>query len=156
VIMHCALVPNSCAGTGSAYVATFGSHSATSRHGAPAALARQLVEAGIPDGPVTITYDGLAGCLRYRSLHALAGFTYSEGNSPLRRVPFVAREAGMWGSPPAGTPIPQAANDAVEAPRLSVTRSCEVCGSPVTAKRTDATLCSPACKQKAYRERKAA
>jgi predicted nucleic acid-binding Zn ribbon protein len=32
---------------------------------------------------------------------------------------------------------------------------CEVCGEEFTAKRVDAKTCSPACKQKAYRRRRA-
>ena len=33
-------------------------------------------------------------------------------------------------------------------------KACEVCGESFTATRTDARTCSPACKQKAYRQRK--
>jgi len=33
---------------------------------------------------------------------------------------------------------------------------CGVCGEEFTAKRVDAKTCSPACKQKAYRRRRAA
>jgi hypothetical protein len=35
------------------------------------------------------------GCLRYRSLHAMAGYTYSEGNAPLHRV----RISNFWPAP---------------------------------------------------------
>jgi formylmethanofuran dehydrogenase subunit E len=34
-------------------------------------------------------------------------------------------------------------------------KACEVCGEEFTAKRVDAKTCSPACKQKAYRRRRA-
>jgi endogenous inhibitor of DNA gyrase (YacG/DUF329 family) len=34
-------------------------------------------------------------------------------------------------------------------------KTCEVCGEEFTAKRVDAKTCSPACKQKAYRRRRA-
>jgi hypothetical protein len=63
-----------------------------SRHGAPNALARELVAAGIPDAPIEIRYEGLAGAMRYRSFHAIAGRTFTEGQSPLRQVPY--REFG--------------------------------------------------------------
>ena len=127
-------------------------------------LGEILVEAGVPDDAVTVTYDGLRGHMSYRSLHALAGFTYSEGNSPLSRTRWQKfAHAGDQGMGSSQSPVhrePPEENAPVEAPpaaaRLSVTRACEVCGGPVTAKRTDAMLCGPACKQRAYRERKVA
>jgi hypothetical protein len=66
---------------------------AKSRHGAPNELARRLVEAGVPDAPIEIHYDGLAGSMRYRSFHEAARWTFVESQStPLRRGPF--REFG--------------------------------------------------------------
>jgi hypothetical protein len=124
-------------------------YGSTSRHGAPNALARVLVEAGIADDTVEVRYAGVAGCMSYRSLHAIARFTYSEGNTPLRRVPYVAREAGSW-EPTAGVlPEPSPASDAVAAPQLSVT--CEGCDQSFTPKRSDARTCGPACRKRISR-----
>ena len=39
-----------------------------------------------------------------------------------------------------------------EAASVSREKTCEVCGADFTATRTDAKTCSPACKQKAYRQ----
>jgi hypothetical protein len=77
---------------------------AKSRHGAPNELARRLVEAGVPDAPIEIHYDGLAGSMRYRSFHETARWTFVESQStPLRRGPF--REFGE-ASKGAGTVLP--------------------------------------------------
>jgi hypothetical protein len=92
---------------------------ARSRHGAPNALARELVAAGIPDDALEIHFEGLAGTMRYPSFHAAAGWTFSESAStPLRRVPF--REFDLdQGEPfegPARCTVP--ANIGVEGPRV--------------------------------------
>jgi hypothetical protein len=39
-------------------------------------------------------------------------------------------------------------------PKLSVTKFCSVCFKPFSAKRKDATICSPQCRMKAMRENK--
>jgi hypothetical protein len=159
--IDCSIVPGSCAGTGSAYVAetTVGSqrYSATSRHGAPNALAREL--AGVPDDAVEVHYEGLAGCMSYRSLHAMALWTYSEGNSPLSRTRYVkfergavAAEAGV-GEPTADvSPEGSGENASVAAPGLSVTRSCDGCGASFVPKRSDAKFCSARCRVAAHRK----
>jgi hypothetical protein len=54
-------------------------YSARSRNGAPYALARVLVEAGIADQPVTVISAGTKGEMTYKSLHAMAGCTIKEG-----------------------------------------------------------------------------
>jgi len=54
---------------------------ARSRRGAPFALARVLVAAGIPDRPVLVMHKGLRGEMRYRSLHRMAGRTVRESAS---------------------------------------------------------------------------
>jgi len=36
---------------------------------------------------------------------------------------------------------------------MNTEKTCEVCGEQFTATRRDAKTCSPACKQKAYRQR---
>jgi hypothetical protein len=96
--MRQALVPRSRTGTGSLWEAASEvggiRYTARSRHGAPMALARVLVDAGISDQPVEVrseVYDGetlrteaLRGCVRYRSLRALSRLTFVEGNEPLR------------------------------------------------------------------------
>jgi hypothetical protein len=52
---------------------------ARSRRGAPFALARDLVAAGVADQPVEVTHAGLRGAMRYPSLHRMAGLTITEG-----------------------------------------------------------------------------
>ena len=63
---------------------------AQSRHGAANALARELVAAGIPDRPLEVYFEGLAGCLRWGSITAAAKRTYTEGNRPLQCIRWVA------------------------------------------------------------------
>jgi hypothetical protein len=53
--------------------------SARSRHGAPNALFRKLVEAAIADSPAQVTIAGLRGAIRYPSFHVAAQVTYTEG-----------------------------------------------------------------------------
>ena len=69
---------------------------ARSRHGAPTELARQLVAAGLADRPMVISYRGLAGTMTWRSFHAAATWTYSEGDQPLRRVRYKERLEGLF------------------------------------------------------------
>jgi len=64
-------------------------YDATSRSGATTALARVLVEAGVPDQPVQV-YDQGRKTLFWPSLHKMAKWTYTEGNEPLRRKPYAA------------------------------------------------------------------
>lgn len=56
-----------------------------SRSGATTALARVLVNADIADQPVEV-YDQGRKTLRWPSLHAMAQWTYSEGDSVLHRI----------------------------------------------------------------------
>lgn len=56
-------------------------YEASSRSGAPFALARVLVGAGVPDQPVIVTHEGLRGHVAYRSLHRMAGLTIAESAS---------------------------------------------------------------------------
>jgi hypothetical protein len=67
---------------------------ARSRRGAAHALARVLVAAGVADQPVEVRQDGLTVCIRYPSLHGMARRTYSEGNRPLRSIPYAEPEPG--------------------------------------------------------------
>ena len=71
-------------------------YSARSRHGAPNALARQLVAAGVEDRPLVVRYAGLAGAMTYPSFHAVAGRTYSEGDQPLHRVRYKKLPEGLF------------------------------------------------------------
>jgi hypothetical protein len=71
-------------------------YTARSRHGAPNELARQLVAAGIADRPMVIHYHGVAGTMSWRSLHAAARWTYSEGDQPLRRVMYKEQPEGLF------------------------------------------------------------
>ncbi len=51
---------------------------ARSHNGASYALARQLVAAGVPDQPVRVSQDGIAGHIAWPSLHKHAGRTIAE------------------------------------------------------------------------------
>ena len=60
---------------------------ARSRRGAPFALARVLVAAGMPDQPVQVMHEGLRGYMSYRSLHRMAVRTIEEsGRGPVHDV----------------------------------------------------------------------
>lgn len=69
---------------------------ARSRRGAPFALARILMAAGVADQPMQVHSPGIPGYATYASVHRLAAITIVENASvPVRRgryVPFV------WGS----------------------------------------------------------
>jgi hypothetical protein len=61
-------------------------HTVRSRSGAPYALARILVEAGIADQPMVVIAQGIAGETRYRSFHQIAGYTIQESSTvPIHR-----------------------------------------------------------------------
>jgi hypothetical protein len=72
-------------------------HTARSRHGAGNELARALVAAGIADRPMEIRDRRHSDIvqLRYRSFHAAARWTYTEGNRTLARVPWVDPETAF-------------------------------------------------------------
>jgi hypothetical protein len=132
-------------------------YSARSRHGAPNALARELVVAGVADDRVEVRYAGLRGCLSYRSLHAMAGFTYSEGAaSPLHRVRCHEFFVGAAAGDEAG--IGEETTDVAvwAAPGPSVTTTCADCGKPFKPRRSTATFCSGRCRVAAHRRAKAA
>jgi hypothetical protein len=71
-------------------------YTARSRHGPANELARQLVAAGLPDRPMVIRYLGLAGTMIYRSFHAAATWTFSEGERTLRRVRYREQPEGVF------------------------------------------------------------
>jgi hypothetical protein len=66
-------------------------YAARSRNGAGNELARRLVAAGLADRPMEIRGRRHSDIvqLRYRSFHAAARWTYTEGNRTLARVPWV-------------------------------------------------------------------
>jgi hypothetical protein len=70
-------------------------YEATSRSGAPQALARVLVGGGVLDQPVLTITTGALGMvweLRYPSLHEMATRTFAESAThPLSEVPFTER-----------------------------------------------------------------
>jgi hypothetical protein len=67
-------------------------YQARSKSGAPYALARALVADGVPDQPMSVVSQGLAGETRYRSLAEMAGRTVVE--SP-REPAYLGRYAAM-------------------------------------------------------------
>jgi hypothetical protein len=121
-----------------------------------------MVTAGIGDDRVEVHQLGLAGCLRYRSLHTMAGFTYWEGNTALHRTRWVEHPRNLDGAVGRGglelacsdadVRLEQlAGNDAAGAAGLSHTKPCARCRQPFTAKRKDARFCSTRCQVAAHR-----
>ena len=100
-------VLNSRTTRGSAWLATATidgvTYSAKSRSSAVAALCRELVAGGVPDGPIQITFDGVAGRMTVRSIHKFAGTTTTEGDAPIHRV--------KWHPPLAFSPAVPCARD---------------------------------------------
>jgi hypothetical protein len=166
-------VPRSRTQTGSLWVAMAEiggkTYSATSRHGAPQALARVLVAAGITDQPVEVrsevcVFDNgneirteeLRGCIRYRSLHAMAEATLEEGDRPVHRarfkerpqiaVPLQPERPEMRFTPPGDVvviPEPE--------PLKTGLRRCVSCDGDFVPARTWSRFCSPACRLRAHR-----
>src|SRR3984893_16620662 len=114
-------------------------YTARSRHGPANQLARQLVAAGFPDRPMVIRYRGLVGTMTYRSFHAAATWTFSEGERRLRRVRYKEPPEGIFlgsgtGQKCVSSPLtddaerPPANGRKAEAPLPAVeTRQCEAC-----------------------------
>jgi len=137
-------------------------YSARARHGAPNELARQLVAAGFADRPMVIRYQGLAGSITYRSFHAAATLTYSEGNQPLRRVRYREPPEGIFlgsgarqkcvSSPVVDDmEIPPANGRETLAPAQAERRRCDGCDSDFLPARKWSRFCSPACRLRAHR-----
>lgn len=86
------------------------SYAARSRSGAPYALARILVAAGIPDQPMSLVTQGLKGEMRFRSIHRMAGWTVAESSStPAKLVKWTERPAqppAVEGCQMQGTDVP--------------------------------------------------
>jgi len=82
-----------------------------SRTGAPYALARILVAAGIPDDGMVVVSEGLKGETRYRSFHKMAGYTIKEDVTGIRLGRF--EEFGVRGRPGQRNEQPDTATEAV-------------------------------------------
>ena len=138
-------------------------YTARSRHGPANQLARQLVAAGSPDRPMVIRYRGLAGTMTYRSFHAAATWTFSEGERRLRRVRYREPPEGVFlgsgtGQKCVSSPVadeverPPANWRKAEAPLPAVeTRHCEACDADFRPARPWSRFCGPACRLRAYR-----
>jgi hypothetical protein len=137
-------------------------YSATSRSSAVGALCRELVAGDVPDDELLVTFDNLAGFMFYRSFHATAGTTTTEGDAPIHRVKWapylgpqnaqrvVAYETEAASSVPPAYRGGSEGNASVEAPPLSVT--CECCGEAFTPHRSTARFCSTRCRMTAHRK----
>jgi hypothetical protein len=134
-------------------------HTARSRHGAPNELARQLVAAGIADQPMVIHYHGVARTMTWRSLHAAARWTYSEGDQPLRRVRDKEQPEGLFLRSGEGeNAFHRAPDDVVVIPELDPlktgSRRCVSCDGDFLPARPWSRFCSPACRLRAHRRPK--
>jgi hypothetical protein len=138
-------------------------YTAQSRHGPANQLARQLVATGLSDRPMVIRYRGLAGTMTYRSFHAAATWTFSEGERRLRRVWYREPPEGVFlGSGTGQKCVSSTVADNVErlpasgrkaeAPLPAVeTRHCEACDADFRPARSWSRFCGPACRLRAYR-----
>jgi hypothetical protein len=132
-------------------------YTARSRHGATNELARQLVAAGIIDRPMMIHYRGLAGTMTWRSFHAAATWTYSEGDQPLRRVRYKEQPEGLFlRSGDAENAFHRPPDDVVASPEpdplKTGLRRCVSCDGDFLPARPWSRFCSPACRLRAYRK----
>jgi hypothetical protein len=131
-------------------------YTARSRHGAPNELARQLVAAGIIHRPIVIRYCGRAGTMTWRSFHAAAMWTYSEGDHPLRRVRYKEHPEGLFFRSGNGENAFHRAPDDVVVipgpdPLKSELRKCVSCDGDFLPARPWSRFCSPACRLRAHR-----
>ena len=132
---------------------------ARSRHGASNELARQLVAAGLADRLMIIRYRGRAETMIYRSFHAAAGWAYTEGDEPLRRVRYRERPEGLFVVCGTGQKcVSSPRDDEVDLPAADThethsrtTRCCEGCESDFLPARPWSRFCSPACRLRSYR-----
>jgi hypothetical protein len=167
------LVPGSRTSTGSLWEASTAiggkSYSAVSRHGAPMALARVLIAAGIPDQLVIVcsevcVFDNGAeirteqvrGGVTYRSLHAMAKTTFEEGNRPLHRARFKDRPQIAFPLQPSGQESVSSPPDDVvvirePGPAFLRRRRCVSCHGNFEAARQDQRFCCSNCRLRAHR-----
>jgi hypothetical protein len=167
------LVPHSRTQTGSLWEAiadTDGkTYTATSRRGAPMALARKLLAAGIPDQPVEVrsevcVFDNgagirteqLRGCIRYRSLHTMAKTTFEEGDRPLHRARFKERPQIAFSLQASGQESVSSPSDDVVVirepdPAFLGRRRCVSCHGNFEPARRDQRFCCSNCRLRAHR-----
>jgi hypothetical protein len=138
-------------------------YTARSRHGPANELARQLVAAGLLDRPMVIRRLGLAGTMTYRSFHAAARWTFSEGERTLRRVRYREPPEGVFLRSGTGqkcvsslvaddVEILPANRRKAEAPPPAVgTRRCDGCGADFRPARPWSRFCCPTCRLRAHR-----
>jgi hypothetical protein len=167
-------IPRSRTQTGSLWEATAEidgkSYFAVSRHGAPQALARVLVAAGIADQPVEVRSEvcvidagkemrteELRGCITYRSLHAMAKWTFTEGAAtPLHRVRFQEQPEGVFSIEAPGqemrfTPLDDLVVVPGPDPPKTGRRRCVSCDGDFLPTRPWSRFCSSACRLRAHR-----
>jgi hypothetical protein len=165
ITITCRPIEGSRSHTGISYLATTTIagrvYSASSRHGAPFTLARELVAQGVADNAVIVRSEGSAGAITYRSLHHMAELTIAESATvPLRAEKYrkfdrnaVAGEQGMGSSPPRALSVPSAGYDAPATLPLSVTgQICGTCSGSFVPKRSTARFCSTRCRMVAHRK----
>jgi hypothetical protein len=165
ITITCRPVEGSRSKAGISYLATTTiagkSYSASSRHGAPFALARELVAQGIPDDEVIVRSEGAADAITYRPLHHMAELTIVESATvPVRAAKYrkfdqnaVTGEQGMGSSDVGALSVPSGSDDAPATLRLSVTDPiCETCRMPFVPKRSTARFCSTRCRMVAHRK----
>jgi len=134
-------------------------YTARSRHGSPNELARQLVDAELPDRPMLIHYGGCTGAMTYRSFHAAATWTFREGDQPLHRVQYREQPEGLFLVCGTGQKcVSSPRDDEVDLPAADThethsrtTRCCEGCESDFLPARPWSRFCSPACRLRSYR-----
>jgi hypothetical protein len=131
-------------------------YTARSRHGAPNELARQLVAAGVIDRPMVVHYRRLAGTMTWRSFHAAATCTYSEGDQPLRRVRHKEQPEGLFlRSGDGENAFHRAPDDVVVIPEpdplKTGRRKCVSCDGDFFPARPWSRFCSAACRLRAHR-----
>jgi hypothetical protein len=152
-------------------------YSARSRRGAPMALARVLIAAGIIDQPVTVTHRGVRDEIRYRSLYRLAGRTFTESAGtpvcetryidPSKRFAPSREEVETCVTAASGARLPRLPTSADIAPEIeaktavpqleaaTIPRICERegCGETFLPRRSWSTFCSGRCRVAAHRRK---
>ena len=140
-------------------------YSARSRRGAPFALARVLVAAGVLDQPVSLTHEGLRGAMTYRSLYRLATRTIEEsvrtpiGDRQFREFPEregVGEGTVIAAAAPGGEPENGGSGTPADVePILPLELAeCGACGQQFYPPREWSRYCSARCKQRAKRARR--
>ncbi len=69
-------------------------HEARHTGSAACALARALVDAGVPDQPMEVRQVGIAGVMTWPSMHRAAKLSVSEGNTLLHSVTYTPMMEG--------------------------------------------------------------